>query len=119
MSISSHVWQTVKLINAALLGNVHRQRSESLLKVRHLLSRVLQVRLEGLHFLAAPLVLLVYHSFVSFNCFLVGSQVVVHQLQLVEVLLTADELVERILVAVAFFFYSYLLMLLDIVFGVF
>jgi hypothetical protein len=106
------IWKGVEHLKSSLLLDELCERLELKLKSGDLLSRLLELVIIGLDLLLRSLVFLVKHYAVFFHNFFGTCQGVIHQLQLVEVLLTVYQLVNSILKAVTFLLETNLLLLL-------
>ena len=111
------VRQAIDYLKPTFFGNELHELAELDLESRNLLARHLKLLVVLLDFLLAPLVLLLQNRHVSLHDLLVAGQLVVHDLELVEVLLRVYQFVQGVLEALAAFLSAHLPLLVDDLLG--
>jgi hypothetical protein len=112
-SLVRSVGQIIEDLEAALFADELRQRFELEFECRHLLARLLELVVVGFDLLLASLVLFVKDHEVFFHDLFAAGELMIHKLQLVQILFAVDQLVEGVLEAISFFFEADLFLLLD------
>jgi len=108
-----HVGQVVERVDTALLLDKVHQIFELDLELRDLLPRHLQLAVVYLQFLLTSLPLFPENSVILFHHFFLTRELVVHSLEVVQVLLTADKFVQRLLEALSLLLVCNVPLLLD------